>query len=72
LFFLFIVRPLLKTLASPSLKTQSSAAGDAEGIVTQGNFMQPKELPLEKQVIEWANKNPQQAAVLVKGWLEEK
>jgi flagellar M-ring protein FliF len=72
LFFLFIVRPLLKSLASPSLKTQSSAGGDTEGIITQGNFMQPKELPLEKQVIEWANKNPQQAAVLVKGWLEEK
>jgi len=72
LFFLFIVRPLLKSLASPSLKTQSSDGGNTEGIVTQGNFMQPRELPLEKQVIEWANKNPQQAAVLVKGWLEEK
>jgi flagellar M-ring protein FliF len=72
LFFLFVVRPLLKSLTAPSFRAQSGVSETADGTVLQGNLMQAKELPLEKQVIDWANKNPQQAAVLVKGWLEEK
>jgi hypothetical protein len=44
----------------------------SEGAAEQVNFMQPKEIPLERQVIEWANKNPQQAADLVKDWVEDK
>jgi flagellar M-ring protein FliF len=72
LFFLFVIRPLLKSLTAPSFRTQSAVAGTTGETGIEGNFMQQKELPLEKQVIDWANKNPQQAAVLVKGWLEEK
>lgn len=72
LFFLFVVRPLLKSLTAPSFRTQSAGTGITGETVIEGNLMQQKQLPLEKQVIDWANKNPQQAAVLVKGWLEEK
>jgi len=71
LFFLFILRPLLKSLNTPALRMQSAATGVIDGAGMQG-IIQQKELPLEKQVIEWANKNPQQAELLVKGWLEEK
>jgi flagellar M-ring protein FliF len=72
LFFLFVLRPLLKTLSAPSVSAQS--AGDvmsSDGTLIPGNLMRTKELPLEKQVIEWANKNPRQASILVKEWLEE-
>ena len=55
----------------PALRMQSAVTGVIDGAGMQG-IIQQKELPLEKQVIEWANKNPQQAALLVKGWLEEK
>lgn len=74
LFFLFLVRPLLKTLsAAPQGRTQRTVApdmGESPGIPT--GLMQQKEVPLERQVIEWANKNPQRAADLVKNWIEEK
>ncbi|MBI5741662.1 MAG: flagellar M-ring protein FliF [Nitrospirae bacterium] len=75
LLFLFVVKPLLKTLtAAPQGRTQTVVtAAMAEGTAAdQVGFMQPKEIPLERQVIDWANKNPQQAADLVKGWVEEK
>ncbi|RJQ22414.1 MAG: flagellar M-ring protein FliF [Nitrospiraceae bacterium] len=71
-FFLFVVRPLLKSLTALPVRTTASHAGMAEVKAQEENMLQPKEIPLEKQVIDWANKNPQQAAVLVKGWLEEK
>lgn len=75
LFFLIVLRPMLKTLsAAPQARTQPSVtaamAGEAAG--QQGNPMQAREIPLERQVIDWANKNPQKAADLVKGWIEEK
>ncbi len=71
LIFLLIIRPLLKSVTAPVARATSAAtriAGDT-GILE--NPAQPGEITLEKKVIEWASKNPQQAAVLVKGWLEE-
>ncbi|MBI4848054.1 MAG: flagellar M-ring protein FliF [Nitrospirae bacterium] len=72
LFFLFVVRPLMKTLSSMPVRQQSYPGGAAEAKAIDENPLQAKEIPLEKKVIDWANKNPQQAAVLVKGWLEDK
>jgi len=71
LFFLFILRPLLKLLNAPVLHKRPAERGINKEAFIPGSSIQQKELPLEKQVIHWANKNPQQAAVLVKGWLEE-
>lgn len=69
-FFMLILRPLMKSLTKPPVKQTSApvAAGTA-GELT--NEIQTKEIPLEKQVVNWANSNPKEAANLVKGWLEE-
>jgi flagellar M-ring protein FliF len=74
LFFLFVVRPMLKALSSmPQVRTQTAvSAAMAEGADAQVGPIKQKEIPLERQVIEWANKNPQRAADLVKGWIEER
>jgi flagellar M-ring protein FliF len=70
LFFLFVVRPLISSLTraiphAPGTIAHSEAENELEAP------LQAKEIPLEKQVVEWANSNTQQAAGLVKGWLEE-
>jgi flagellar M-ring protein FliF len=75
LFFLIVIRPILKTLsAAPQGRTQATIAAAMAGnaVGHQANPMQPKEIPLESQVIDWANKNPQKATDLVKGWIEER
>ncbi|MBI5409580.1 MAG: flagellar M-ring protein FliF [Nitrospirae bacterium] len=72
LFFLFVVSPMMKSLSSMPGRTQTVQAGSSGMGASGEGIIQMKELPVEKQVIDWANKNPQQAAALVKGWLEEK
>lgn len=73
LFFLFIVRPVIRTLSvEPVAGPQQMATVLAQSEGGEEVVMQPKEIPLERQVIDWANRNPQQAADLVKGWIEER
>ena len=69
LFFLIVLRPLVRSLTSaiPTKTARVSTEGGAE----IGEPLQPREIPMEKKVIDWAAKNPQEAAGLVKGWLEE-
>ncbi|RJQ54634.1 MAG: flagellar M-ring protein FliF [Nitrospiraceae bacterium] len=70
LFFLIVVRPLIKTLSmAPQGRRQPLAS--AAGNELESDYTQPKEIPLDRQVIEWANKNPQRAADMVKGWVKE-
>ncbi|GBD96501.1 MAG TPA: flagellar M-ring protein FliF [Nitrospirae bacterium] len=69
LFFLIVLRPLVKSITSPM--PAKTARAPAEGRTEIGEPLQPKEIPMEKKVIDWAAKNPQEAAGLVKGWLEE-
>lgn len=71
LFFLFVVKPLMKSLAAGPAAPAAARTASAEAVPELGGPMQVKEIPLEKQVVEWADNNPQQAAGLVKGWLEE-
>jgi flagellar M-ring protein FliF len=70
LFFLFVIRPLIKMITSLPAKAPSSVSFSEGGAEIES--IKPKEIPLEKQVIEWANKNPREAAGLVKSWMEER
>jgi flagellar M-ring protein FliF len=72
LFFLMVLKPLIKSLTAPP---QYAAPGRALAGAQAAQLEAPlktKEIPMEKQVIDWAAGNPQEAAGLVKGWLEEK
>lgn len=70
LFFL-LLRPLMTSL-SKTIPAEKTALPAPKATDELENPLQPKEIPLEKQVIDWANTNPQQAAGLVKGWLEDR
>jgi len=72
IFFFVILRPMIKSLsrATPARQTRMVVGAEAPEMLEQP--VQPKEIPLEKQVVNWANENPQQAAGLVKGWLEDR
>ncbi len=67
LFFFIILKPLMKSIAAAPAETPRMPYAQAS-VATEG---QPKEINTERHVIEWANKNPQQAAGLIKNWLEE-
>jgi flagellar M-ring protein FliF len=71
LFLLIVVRPLIASLSRAVPQTGTRVSVSDENASLEG-AMQPKEIPLEKQVVNWADNNPQQAAGLVKSWLEEK
>ncbi len=72
LFFLLILKPLISALSKGAPQPAPMAAVGAGGAPQIVEELKPKELPIEKQVVEWANKNPEQAAGVVKNWLEEK
>lgn len=66
IFYLIILKPIIKSLTKVPVRQVPAQPSQEEQIQ-----LQPKEIPLEKQVVEWANNNPQRAAGLVKGWIEE-
>ncbi len=70
LFFLFVVKPLITSL-SKSIPQSATRVAISEEQARLEAPLHAKEIPLQKQVVDWANTNPQQAAGLVKGWLEE-
>jgi flagellar M-ring protein FliF len=71
LLVLLVLRPLVQSLsapggAAPALRgTITSSAGE---LAAQAAAIQ-KELPVREQVTEWARKNPQDAANVIKGWM---
>ncbi|MBE0569727.1 MAG: flagellar M-ring protein FliF [Deltaproteobacteria bacterium] len=71
LLVLLVLRPLVQSLSSPGMGapalrgTISSSAGE---IAAQAPGVQ-KELPVREQVTEWARKNPQDAANVIKSWM---
>ncbi len=72
LLFVFIVlKPLIKSLTAPVRSVGPSPALAAAQAAQLEEPLKPKEIPMEKQVVDWAAGNPQEAAGLVKGWLEE-
>lgn len=68
--FLFVVKPLMKTLTIPSpAQMQLSlpkTVAEIERAMEGG-----KELPERALAIEWAKKNPKAASSVIKGWIEE-
>jgi len=72
LFFLIVLRPLIKSLttAVPASRPLPGSAGPAAAAQLE-EPLQAKQIPMEKQVVDWAAGNPKEAAGLVKGWLEE-
>ncbi|UCD36073.1 MAG: flagellar M-ring protein FliF [Nitrospiraceae bacterium] len=70
MFFIFVVRPLISSLTK-AIPRMPKGAGQATSQEELEHAGRPREISLEKQVIDWANSNPQQAAGIVKGWLQE-
>ncbi len=66
---LFVVRPLVKVLTTPP-PTVRPPSGMPMRVEEVERMMLPEGASKE-QVVEWARRNPQKAAQLVKYWLEE-
>ncbi len=81
LFLLFIAKPLIKSITSPAPLeipqpgTQTPPAQELEGEglpqIEGQELLQEEPGTNQNNLIEWANNNPQQAAGVVKNWLEE-
>lgn len=69
LLFFLIIKPLLKTLTVP-VKMQPQAIPKTVAEIER--TMQIPEMSQKDMVVEWAKKNPQEAAGLIKSWIEEK
>ncbi len=73
LLFLFVVKPLMKTLTEPTqlaLPQQQLSLVQAAGEVQRA--IPEQDRSSREQLIDWAKKNPKDASNLIKGWLEEK
>ncbi len=73
LLFLFVVKPLMKTLT----ETAPIALPQQQLSLTQSAGEMQRAIPehdrsSREQLIDWAKKNPKDASNLIKGWLEEK
>ena len=72
IFFFVVLRPMIKSLSkTPPVRQTNMVAGPEETAMLE-QPVHPKELPMEKKVVNWANENPQDAAGLVKGWLGDR
>jgi len=71
LLFLFVIRPLMKTLTEASPRPQMMLQQQAVAEQQKGAIAAP-ERASQDQLVDWAKKNPKEAANLIKGWIEEK
>jgi flagellar M-ring protein FliF len=71
LLFIFVIKPLMTALTSSSgmMQTQIALPGTVSEIE---RAIEASALPDKEKVVEWAKKNPADAANLVKSWIEEK
>lgn len=72
LLFLFVVRPLMKILASPAAGVPSTRLALPQSVAELERAIAASELPDKERVIEWARKNPAEATNLIRTWIEEK
>jgi len=70
LLFLFVIRPLMKMLTAPPPRPVAAPAMTAA--MEQQRTIATPERSSQDQLIDWAKKNPKEAANLIKGWMEEK
>jgi flagellar M-ring protein FliF len=71
LLFVFVIRPLMKTITAPSQVVQQQVAMLPQAAETQRAIGAP-ERTSQAQLVDWAKKNPKDASNLIKGWLDEK
>lgn len=72
LLYMLILKPLVRTVSSPP-RSASQPQGELpfpQTVAQLEQAMKAQGVPMEQEVIDWAKKNPQQAASLIKGWLE--
>jgi len=74
LFILFVIRPLIRVLSSPTPPTPPEVAHVPPAVPPREEVarVEKKEPTLIEDVTEWAKKNPREAAELIKGWIAEK
>jgi flagellar M-ring protein FliF len=70
LLFLFVIKPLMKTLTAPTPMPQS--IGLPQTMAEAQRTISAPERTSQAQLADWAKSNPKDAANLIKGWLEEK
>jgi flagellar M-ring protein FliF len=70
LLVLFVIRPLIKTLTT--LPTQAERFSPQTVTTETQKAIEKTEKPLKDRITEWVHQNPEEAAELVKSWLEEK
>ena len=70
LLFVFVIRPLMKTLTAPSPGQQ--AAMLPQTVAEFQRTIAAPERTSQDQLVDWAKKNPKEASNLIKGWIEEK
>lgn len=71
LFFLLIIRPLIKTL-SPTPAISQPAISLPKTVAEIEKTMEIEDMSDRKRLIDWAKKNPKEASSLIKEWIEEK
>jgi len=67
LLVLFVLRPLIRVLSAPAPASLPAPSPALPGPgVAQGGA--PRSLPAREQLVEWARKNPQEAAQVIRSW----
>ena len=72
LFFLFVVKPLMGTVTTIAAPRQAGELPLPRTVAEIERSMTPGALPAQNDVIDWAKKKPDQAASLIKTWIEER
>ncbi|MBI5849223.1 MAG: flagellar M-ring protein FliF [Nitrospirae bacterium] len=73
LFFLFVVKPLMGTVTTVTTTRGTAELPLPRTVAEIEKSMSPAALPpMQNDVIDWAKKKPDQAASLIKTWIEER
>lgn len=74
LFFIFVLRPLIKTLAAqPALQPAPESEPTSSHVQIQGELNEHEKIDFSRdKLIEWAKQNPNRASDMIKTWIQEK
>lgn len=71
LILVFVIRPLMKTLTAP-VRMQPQPVSLPKTVAEIEKSMEKPSMSPKDMIVEWAKKNPQEAAGLIKSWIDEK
>lgn len=71
LFFIFVVRPLIKVATTPKPSEKPALTDILRAEIEAEKAKQLTSKTPKELVLEWAKNNPQDAANLIKGWISE-